>query len=73
MNKTKAQEKAIKEKYEEGEINKSKHSRYDTEGGKEHKESDGYRTKKNKDEKEGKREDGSRVKKHKCSDCGKMY
>lgn len=73
MDKTKAQKKAIDEKYKEGEINKKKHSRYDTEGGKEHKESNGYRMKEDKKEKEGKEDKEGREKKHKCSECGMMH
>lgn len=66
MNKTEAQRKAISEKYKEGTINKKKYPRYDTEGGKERKESDGYKLKtgkfagKNKMSSDG----DARVKKH---------
>ncbi len=71
MDKTKAQEKAIKEKYKDGSINKEKHERYDTEGGKEHKESDGYRMKKGKGEGKDKMSSDGDKKIGKCKHCGK--
>lgn len=72
MNKTEAQKKAIDEKYNEGSINKKKEPRYDEEGGKAHKESDGYRMKEDSKEKAGK-EDKEGKEKHKCTSCGEMH
>jgi len=69
MDKTKAQKKAIDEKYKEGEINKKKEPRYDEEGGKKHKESKGYRMKEDKEEEEEHMDKEGRVKK--CKHCGK--
>lgn len=69
MANTKAQEKAIREKYsEEGEINKSKKSRFDEEGEGDHKEDKGYRTKEDSKEKAGKMDKEGKAK---CSKCGK--
>lgn len=73
MNKHEAQKKAISEKYKEGSINKKKEHRYDEEGGKEHKESNGYRTKKNSKEKGEDMDKEGKEKKHKCSECGEMH
>lgn len=43
MDKKEAQKKAIDEKYNEGSVNKKKEGKYDTEGGKTKKKSDGYK------------------------------
>lgn len=68
MDKKEAQKKAIEERYsKEGEINKKKEPRYDEEGGKEHKESNGYRTKEDSKEKAGKADKEGQV----CKTCGR--
>lgn len=43
MDKKEAQSKAIAEKYKDGDIENKKEPKYDTEGGKTHKKSDGYK------------------------------
>jgi hypothetical protein len=69
MDKTKAQEKAIREKYnKEGEISKEKKPRYDDEGGKGDKKSSGYRTSKDEKEEKGGMDKEGRMKK--CPTCG---
>lgn len=63
MDKKEAQRKAI----EEGANDHKKEPRYDEEGGKAHKKSDGYRMKEDSKEKAGKADKEGKV----CSECGR--